>query len=127
MASRWMAPKLIKMRAPYSDHELMIMGASHKPPPPEVLDEIAELALTGGWQLGTDRERQCETCGQCKSANGLCGCDIYIPAQPRTLADRQEARRLAVAVQVHTRHVSGPRKAKRLTARDRRLATMGLR
>lgn len=50
-----------------------------KPPnlPDEYKDRIAEKEfqqkLTGGYN--TKRSNRCETCFQCRSANGTCGCE----------------------------------------------------
>lgn len=52
MPSRWLAPKLAKMRQPYTDHERMIMGRLSPCPPPAVLDEIAERWMYAGWDPG---------------------------------------------------------------------------
>lgn len=128
MASRWMAPKLAKMRRPYTDNELMILDNAGTCPKPEVLDAIADAKLTGGWKL--DQWGQCETCWQCFTANGTCGCEVYVPDAPRTLAQRREARRLAVAVDMYRKPPAkrtARRKPKRSASRDRKLAAMGLR
>lgn len=125
MASRWMAPKLAKMRRPYTDHELMIMGSAGMCPPPEVLDAIADEKLHGGWT--GERHAQCDRCWQARSASGACGCDLYVPAPPRTLPERQAQRTLAVAVDVYTRNQRKPATARKPTARDRKLAQLGLR
>lgn len=133
MASRWMAPKIAKLHRPYTDHELMIMGASHRPPHPDVLDAIADAKFWQGWD--SPQHQLCEGCGQLRSANGTCAaCEMYTPEPPRTLQQRQETRRLAVAVAVHTRHARPARKGgsgDRLSGAQRRklrkLQTMGLR
>jgi hypothetical protein len=124
MPSRWMAPKLAKMRRPYTDHELMIMGAAHRPPPPDVLDAIAEEKFWQGWD--SPRHALCTACRQLTSANGQCAaCEMYVPAPPRSLQQRQDARRAAVMVDAMT---PKPRRSRRETpAHARKLAQMGLR
>jgi hypothetical protein len=124
MASRWMAPKLIKLKRPYTDAQQMWLrgNETHRGPAPEVLDELAELAMTGGYDV-TD---MCDVCHVARFANGLCMCDLYIPAPPRTLQQRQDVRKLAVAVAMRTPKPQRKR-ARESKRRARALAQMGLR
>jgi hypothetical protein len=126
MASRWMAPKIIKLKRPYTDAQQMWLrgNETHRGPAPEVLDELAELAMTGGYR--GDRHAVCDVCKVTRFANGLCMCDLYIPAPPRTLQQRQDARRLAVAVAMRTPKPQRKR-ARESKRQARALARMGLR
>jgi hypothetical protein len=127
MPSRWMAPKKIKLTRPYTDAQQMWLrgNETHRGPAPEVLDDLADAKFSGGWDI----DRVCPRCGQAAYAkSGQCvACEMYVPDPPRTLQQRQDARRLAVAVAARTPKPPRKRAPRVSRKRARALAQMGLR
>lgn len=127
MPSRWMAPKLQKMRQPYTDQQRMWLPGL-KSPGPDILDRVAEQWMTGGWNC--DPGNICPGCGTTRTVRGNCtrGCQpvalpsgevrMMLPASPLQVADQSRARYQAGARVMREQGLSGrapKRKRKKTT------------